>query len=168
MFAFIVFVLVLCLLCGLCLLCLVFVVFVWSLGFVFKVFVFAVLCSMFAFCFRGAKPRPTPTPAPPPMPTPAPRQAPAPGCQGARASERQGAQAPERRRQRQLVVNEFSTRFVRGLFVVVLGFVIFVFMCLLVCDTTRRRECNPTLRNLGHPKTPLSDNFDLRRWGDVE
>ena len=110
-FAFVVFVFVLglCLLRGWCLLCFVFVVFVFSLGFVFNVFVFAALCSMFALCFRLAKPMttPTPTPAPPPMPTPAPRQAPAPECQ--------------------LVTNEFSTRFVRGFFVFALCFLMLHF-----------------------------------------
>ena len=144
-FAVFVFVLGLCLLCGLCLLYFVFVAFVFSLGFVFKVFVFAALCSVFALCFRLAKPMPmpTPTPAPPPMPTPAPRQAPAPECQ--------------------LVANEFSTRFVRGFFVCCLVFSNVAFLCLLVCNTTRRRECSPTSRILCHPKKPFSENFDSRK-----
>ena len=84
-------------------------------------------------------------------------------CQSARVPERHSARAPERQSARAPAPKQVSSALHWWFLCVCFVFLYFVFQCLLVCDTTRRRKCNPAPRILGHPNKPLSDNLGTRR-----
>ena len=151
-FAFVVFVFVLCLclLCGLCLLCLCFLWVLCLMCLCLLLFVPCLLCVFEAQC-RGRRWRRRRRRC---------RRQPRGKRQrhSALAQERQSAGAS---------ANSWRTSVQRVSFMFFLcllcAFFNVAFLCLLVCNTTRRRECSPSSCILGHPKEPFSENLDSRK-----